>query len=210
LGHGRDDPAFFRRVARLLESPPAIEILGYRGGEEMEYWKGIPGYDGWYEASTMGRIRSWRGVGNNQTYMAPRRENPLILSPGEARGGYLSVHLSMSGAVVTWRVNRLILITFEGDEPDLLACHRNGDCKDNRLSNLYWGTVEENVADKVRHGSHRRGTEVPVHVLTEEDVMEMRRLWVSEHRPTAVTLGARFGVSGPTAWKAATGRTWTH
>jgi hypothetical protein len=210
LGHGRDDPSYFRRMARLLESPPAIEILGYRGGDEMEYWKEIPGYDGWYEASTMGRIRSWKGAGNNGGYEAPRRDDPLVLKQSPTRGDYLFVNLCRNGEITSYRVNRLILITFEGDEPELQACHKNGDRQDNRLSNLYWGTAVENMADMERHGRVAKGEVKAEALLTEDDVMRMRRLWASDQKPTAVRLGEMFGVSGPTAWKAATGKTWTH
>lgn len=211
IGHGREDPEFFRRVIRVLETPPAVELLGYRGGDEMETWKPVPGYGGWYEASSMGHVRSWRGVGNNQTAEAPRRESPLSLKQSATRGGYLFVSLCTSGTVRQYRTNRLILLTFAGDRPGLQACHINGDLTDNRLSNLYWGTGIENMADAARHGTLRRGKEKSEAKLSEGDVMRLREMWADPERTMGpVALGAMFNVSGPTAWKAATGRTWTH
>jgi len=55
-----------------------------------ETWKDVPGYDGWYQASDQGRVRSWHGRGNNQAYRAPRRREPRIL-------GETWTHLPMPG-----------------------------------------------------------------------------------------------------------------
>lgn len=52
-------------------------------------------------------------------------------------------------------VHVLVLETFAGLRPrDHVACHRNGDHRDNRLANLYWGTAEDNARDRVQHGRH--------------------------------------------------------
>ena len=49
-------------------------------------------------------------------------------------------------------VHRLVLETFVGPRPDgMEARHLNGDCQDNRVENLIWGTPLENGADKIRH-----------------------------------------------------------
>lgn len=177
----------------------------------MEVWREVPGYDGWYECSDQGRVRSWRTPGNNGSGEQPRADQPRILKQAHTRGDYLFVGLSDSGSVWQVRVNRLVLLTFAGepDDPSMQACHRDGDRQNNSLDNLYWGTAEENCSDKVRHGTQLKGEQMPFSKLTADKVRELRELWGSgEH--TVRDLAERFNVSGPTLWKAATGKTWSH
>lgn len=175
----------------------------------MEIWREVPGYGGWYECSTAGRVRSWRSPGNNQTGERPRAVEPALMNPCQTRGGYLHVTLSRAGKVRQYRINRLVLLTFEGDPEfeHLQACHRNGDRTDNRLENLYWGTVAENQADKERHGTQVRGERVASACLTREKVAEARGLWDAGGH-TVLQLAERYGVSGPTIWRAVTRKTW--
>lgn len=170
----------------------------------MEIWREVPGYGGWYECGDHGSVRSWKTQGRPGV----RSDSPHSLKPGRTRGDYLSVNLCLDGAVKPFRLNRLVLLTFKG-EPfrGAQACHRNGDRSDNRLDNLYWGTSAENQADKERHGTQLRGESVPSARLTREAVAEVRALWASGDH-TVLELAERYGVSGPTLWKAATGKTW--
>lgn len=211
LAHVRSDPEVLRRMIESIEDPPAVRLLGYRGGEGLEIWRAVPGYGGWYEASTLGRVRSWRGVGSNGSTEAPRRTSPLVMSQAETRGAYLFVALSKDGTVQAYRTNRLVLATFCGDEPELQACHADGNRTNNRLSNLRWDTAQGDSDDKVIHGTVMRGESTGNSVLTEADVIEARRIWGDPDCDIgAVQLGARYGVSGPTIWKAVTGKTWKH
>jgi hypothetical protein len=55
-------------------------------------------------------------------------------------------------------VHRLVLAAFVGPVPSsMVACHNNGDCKDNRPENLRWDTPVANEADKIAHGTNNRG-----------------------------------------------------
>lgn len=106
--------------------------------------KEIVGFPGYF-ASDCGRIWSvhmWRG-------QTGRR-----LSPATSSKNDLHLHVILCGPEghVSRTVHRLVLETFSGTcPPGKIACHRNGDARDNRLSNLYWGSYKENVADSVRH-----------------------------------------------------------
>lgn len=218
LGHGRDDPEMFRRAAEYLERPPAILAIGQRvatgaeartPGEGLEVWRDVPGYGGWYEVSTLGRVRSWRGH-NNQFEEAPRRSVPQLLKPGRNGGGYLFVGLSKSGATVGVYVSRLVLTAFaRGAYGDEQAAHCNGNRQDNRLSNLRWATAVENASDKVAHGTQLRGSELSTSKLDDAKVAEARDLW-STGEYAILDLAHRYNVSGPTIWKAIVGKTWGH
>ena len=109
----------------------------------METWKLVPGYDGKYEVSDQGQIRSYQ-----------RRPEGRILRPGRMPGGHLSVALGRKNSQC---VHKLVLLAFVGAAPDMHEClHINGDPADNRLSNLRWGTRSENMKDAYAHGARDR------------------------------------------------------
>lgn len=109
-------------------------------------WRSVVGYEGRYEVSNDGAVRSvWGSV--------PRPVRPF------ARKGYSLASLNLKGDRTTRRVQRrvhcLMLEAFVGPCPDgMQTRHLNGNGLDNRLVNLRWGTPSENSHDKVRHGTH--------------------------------------------------------
>ena len=109
----------------------------------MEIWKLVPGYDGKYEVSDQGQIRSYK-----------RRPEGRILRPGRMPSGHLSVALGRKNSQC---VHKLVLLAFVGAAPDKHEClHMNGNPADNRLSNLRWGTRSENMKDAYAHGARDR------------------------------------------------------
>jgi hypothetical protein len=109
----------------------------------MEVWKLVPEYDGKYEVSDQGRVRSFR-----------RYPQGIILRPGRMPGGHLSVALGRGNSQC---VHKLVLLTFVGAAPDKHEClHINGIPNDNRLTNLRWGTRSENMKDAYAHGARDR------------------------------------------------------
>jgi len=125
-----------------------------------EVWKDIPGYEGRYQASTEGRIRSLvrnaRGVCHFTGEPFCRTVRGRILSPGKyCKAGHLSVVLGHGTAGKP--VHQLIMLTFVGPPPEgMEVLHRNGDPTDNRLENLHYGTRTENILDVYRQGSKWR------------------------------------------------------
>lgn len=113
----------------------------------MENWKPIPGYEGYYEASDMGRVRSVARVVASSTRNGGARLRPSkVLRLKRKRNGYLAVQLSKEGEVKDQLVHRLIASTFLGDRTadGLVVNHRNLNKADNRVVNLEWCTTSEN------------------------------------------------------------------
>jgi hypothetical protein len=116
-----------------------------------ETWVPIPEFEGLYEASTLGRIRSLPRIDNRG---GPRRGRVLKPQPC-GRRGHRAVSLSKNGVVTYDAVHRIIMRAFVGPRPaGMETRHLNGDPADNRLVNLKYGTPSENALDRVRHGTH--------------------------------------------------------
>lgn len=177
---------------------------------EPEEWRHVVGYDGLYSVSSLGRVRSEsrlvvRPCGNNY------RTKERILRPATGkRLPYQSVGLTASNGVTkTAYVHHLVLTAFVGPmPPGQEACHGDGNPKNNRKDNLRWGTRVDNHADKTLHGTSVIGERHPMAKLTEETVRAMRQRVAEGAAPSAIY--AEFGVSRMTAYRAATGRSWSH
>ena len=122
-----------------------------------EEWRPIPGFDG-YDVSSLGRVRSWRKAGRGA---GKRREWPLLLSVNRNKAGYSVAPLFIGGRIRPSKklVHGLVLLAFVGPCPDgLQTCHfPDRDPSNNRLSNLSYGTAQDNADDRRVHGTIARG-----------------------------------------------------
>lgn len=120
-----------------------------------ETWMPIAGWDGMYEVSDLGRVRSLARVitrrnGAKQTIHG-RVLRPTLMS----NGWYLKVDLVRLGHKRSLPVHRLVGNAFLGPLPTgMQTRHLNGNALDNRLANLKYGTPKENTADSIAHGTH--------------------------------------------------------
>jgi HNH endonuclease/NUMOD4 motif len=112
-----------------------------------ETWRPVPGFEGLYEVSNFGRVRSLGRPSRNGI----RSFSPRMLRPGPSNYGHLSVVL---GRRNTRMVHQLVLQAFVGSRPlGMEVRHLDGDPTNNRLENLCWGTRTENIHDAMRHGT---------------------------------------------------------
>jgi hypothetical protein len=117
----------------------------------MTEWQPVVSYEGRYEVSDDGRVRSLDCVVPNRYSGRPvkgRELKPWAKPPG----GYLMVNLGHSDKRT---IHRLVLEAFVGPCPiGQEALHANDIATDNRRENLRWGTRSENKIDAVRNGRH--------------------------------------------------------
>lgn len=123
-----------------------------------EAWRPVPGFEGFYEVSSCGRVRSVDRVVERSD--GRRRRFPgVLLTPTLRLDGRYSLPLCRDGQSTRVLVAALVLSAFDGPRPlGLVACHRNGKATDDRVENLRWDTQSSNNYDRVSHGNdpHRQ------------------------------------------------------
>jgi hypothetical protein len=161
-----------------------------------ERWRAVPGHPG-YEVSDLGHVRSYR---NRQGHPSI---TPRVLSPGTVQG-YQQIKLGRSRQT---KVHILVLEAFVGPRPEGLLCrHLDGNGMNNQLSNLRWGTAEENYADRHLHGTHNTGSRNGRATVDEVAVGVIRKRLASGEKHAVIAQD--FGVSRGVVAHISAGRTW--
>jgi len=121
----------------------------------MEKWKDIPDYEGIYQASNLGRIRTCKGKTTYTERHGVRHWKQRILKPkGKTYSTGYRVSLWKDGKCKDWLVARLVAITFYG-KSNLTVNHINGNRLDNRLVNLEWCSLKENIQKGFETGLYK-------------------------------------------------------
>jgi len=114
-------------------------------------WRALPGYEGIYEISDHGEVKSRDRINARGWRIKGRTLRPYVTPDG-----YQRVNLySAIGAKHNTSVHQLVMLAFVGPcPPGQEVLHRDGNGENNYRSNLSYGTRSENVRDSVRHGTH--------------------------------------------------------
>lgn len=116
----------------------------------MEIWKDIKGYEGFYQVSNSGNVKSLYRIANsprNTTRIIKER----ILSPSPNKGGYLSIVLSMNSVCKTFPIHKLVaehFLNHTSKGQNLVVNHKDFNRKNNNLCNLEIVTQRENANKK--------------------------------------------------------------
>lgn len=164
------------------------------------------GFEGLYEVSDQGRVRSLDRVilrnGN------PARYKGRVLKIAPHTHGYRSVVLSDHGAQRSFLVHDLVLTAFVGVRPEKhQGCHNNGLRDDNRLANLRYDTVRGNHADKCAHGTLVHSEAHPNARLCRADVASIRARYSSS---TKAALAREYEVDENHIYRIAARKRWAH
>jgi hypothetical protein len=159
----------------------------------MEIWKPVVGYEGIYEVSNHGRIRSIK-TGHIKTCTENKRHNRPFLG------------LWKNNKIKIFKPHTLVLTAFIGPRPQgMECCHNNGNPFDNRLENLRWDTPRNNQLDRAKHGTSNRGERCAAAKLTEAQV----RAILTDTRLQRI-IAAEYGVLQNTISRIKSGKRWAH
>jgi len=128
-----------------------------------EIWKDIPGYEGMYQVSNMGEVRSLSWTSSRE----PRILKKSIVS------GYYSVTLQLDGKGKNYKVHRLVMLAFYGESPKVVN-HKDGNKLNNNINNLEYVWQKENIDHAWDNGLVRRPTGKKAPKLTDDQVRYIR------------------------------------
>ena len=149
----------------------------------IEEWRPVVGFEGLYEVSDAGQVRSIRGPYCGR-----------VLSPGPHNGGYPLIHLYRSGRRTARTLHSIVAAAFIGPRPDgQVVRHVDGVRTNCRAGNLLYGTPQQNEADKQVHGTVPRGEKNAAAKLTAEDVRQIRNRAGERQETLAAEFGCTFG-----------------
>ena len=150
-----------------------------------EEWRPVPGFER-YQVSDLGRVRGPCGIMRGCLH----------------KKGYRKVTLCRAGLGSENRlVHELLLLAFRGPRPVGMESRHINDCKtDDRLTNLVYGTVADNVADAIRNGKRNNIK------LSLMDVRGIRKRCC--RRGDARNLAREYGVSVSQVRRIARGNRW--
>lgn len=165
---------------------------------------GVPNFPGYAVGDDGSVFSNWeRGRWHRRTLHWKQLATPL------STDGYPRFNMGIDGKKQHTKVHNLVMAVFVGPKPaGLVVRHLDGNKANNRLSNLAYGTYQENSHDAIRHGTWNHGTKVPCAKLTDDDVREIRRL--HKQGMTQRELAARFGVNPATIHPIVHGTAWKH
>lgn len=165
-----------------------------------EQWKPVIGYEGRYEVSNLGQIRSLPG----------HHVRARILRQAW-RGRFLAVDLSQDGYRKSYSVSRIVATAFiPNPENKPQVNHKDANRENNAVSNLEWVTAKENTAHASGMGLRKilRGEDAGQAKLTEAQVHEIKAARLAGGTTRAI--GERFGVSHQTISDICNGKKWKH
>lgn len=175
-----------------------------------EIWKDVEGYEGYYQVSDRGRVRSVdRIVAHPLT--GHRRMKAKVLKLIKKSIGYYAVNFNREGKLEQVLVHRLVLSAFVGPSPGGHVCnHIDGDKTNNCPKNLEWVTHNENTRHAHAIGLiNTRGEANPQSKLTQDQVQKIRKLYASgEYLQREI--GEMFGVTKHTVSAIVRGKNWAH
>jgi hypothetical protein len=174
--------------------------------ENQEVWKDVINYEGLYQVSNLGRVKSvsryikhWRG--------GFLKSKEIIKKPFKSKSGYLIIELSKNSSKDKFLIHRLVAEAFipnTDNKPQVN--HINGIKTDNRVENLEWNTRSENIKHADSKGLRNlKGVNNANAKLSEKEVIEIRQ---SENSIDA--LAVKYNVGTTCIKKILNKKTWRH
>lgn len=169
-----------------------------------EIWRDIKNFEGYYQASNWGRVKSLARLRHGGLYFTKER----ILKPALEGGGYYMVILYKDGKKYNKKIHRLVCTTFHENPlnlPDIN--HKDTNKLNNNEFNLEWCTEKQNTQHAIKMGVFDTvGENNGKHKLIEKEILEIRALkGIMTYRKIA----DKFNISEPMISNILNNKNWT-
>jgi hypothetical protein len=159
----------------------------------MEQWLDVVGFEGKYEISNHGNVRSAK----------TKQLKKITFAKNDGRP-FLNLWKNNEQKVV--RPHRLVLEAFVEKCPEgMEGCHTDGNQQNNHISNLRWDTPKNNHADKIKHNTSNSGERCNWAKLTKQQVIAIR----NDHRLQRI-IAEEYGVKQNQISRIKSGARWVH
>ena len=140
----------------------------------MEIWTDIPGYEGLYQASNTGLIRTVEGkITSSKRYAVRRWKSRIMKGRGDNPITGKRVNLWKDGKAKDFLVARLVALTFLGEPPHgFTVNHKDGNRMNNAIDNLEWLSLADNVRHAFETGLS--STQKPVTLVNDKEKLHFR------------------------------------
>lgn len=162
----------------------------------MEIWKSVKGFEGKYEVSNKGNVRSVERIIVNSLGVKKIYKSH-IMKPSLTKSGYFNFVLRENGKKFNYRLNRMVADAFIpniNNKP--YVNHKNGNKTNNEVENLEWVTGSENT-------KHAYNNKLITHFrkLSKEDVEKIRKIYVFNSKEYSIPkLSKMFNCSKTSIW----------
>lgn len=175
-----------------------------------EKWKAIEGYEGRYEISNLGKVKSLpKRKGKGRGYIRPTQ----MMTLAKDKNGYYVIGLrKYRQKKCLLKVHRLVAKAFiPNPENKPQINHKNGVKDDNKVGNLEWVTSGENCRHAYKTGlqQKRKGEQSGFSKLKEYQVRKIRQIY-KEGNITQKELGKVFGICQAQIWRIIHKKRWSH
>lgn len=164
-----------------------VQLGLFDSSVEQEVWKPVAGYEGSFEVSSHGQVRSLDKVSPQKSakgkiYQCSRKGRQLKLELDTK--GYFRIHFTSVGIRRSYGVHQLVALAFIGSKPggNYVVNHKDGNPKNNHVNNLEWVTHKENAQHALATGLTPRGEKCPWAKLTEENIRQIKLLWMNGNK----------------------------
>jgi hypothetical protein len=170
--------------------------MSHQGASVPEEWLPVVGYEGLYEVSSLGRVRS--------LYWTP----PRLLAPDIFKDGYLRIALNKDGKRTSFLLHRVVCRAFNGSGNVLHneVAHLDNDRTNASADNLKWVSRAENHFHQRAHGTHPEGEKHVSAVLTDAQAAEIK----TRRTERAAFLADKYGVRRHIIYDVWQGRRYAH
>lgn len=163
--------------------------------EIIEEWRDITGYEGLYQVSNLGRVRSLDRYVESKIICKSFIKGK-ILNTSFQKNGYVVITLSKSGKRKQFKIHRLVAQAFISNfENKPEVNHKDGDKTNNCSDNLEWVTRKENNQHAFDTGLNNNHSKK----LTDDEIRTVRQEYIPYSRKySTLTLAKKYKVSRPT------------